>query len=67
MSVVTRDEYDQWRQHHVTKALLERVKLDLDQMKDLLIHVDPEDLKDLQGRCKVSLNFINMTYEDLYE
>jgi hypothetical protein len=36
-------------------------------MKEMLVFVDKEDLPELQGRCKVVQNLLEVQYEDLYE
>jgi hypothetical protein len=64
---VTREEFDEWQQLAVTKRLMGQIQADVDRMKDLLIYTDAEDLSEIQGRCKASLNLLNLEYKDLFE
>lgn len=64
---VTRDEFDEWKQLPVTQRLMKQIHNDVEKMKELLIHVGAEDLQELQGRCKASMNLLLVEYEDLYE
>jgi hypothetical protein len=63
---VTREEFDQWKEHPVTKRLLRQIQIDVDNMKDMLTDVGLEDLRELQGRCKASVNLLLVEYEDLF-
>lgn len=65
--VVTEQEFEEWKQLPVTKKLMDQIKQDVERMKDLLIFVDTLDLQELQGRCKASLNLLNVEYKDLFE
>lgn len=65
--VVTRSEFDEWKQHPVTKKLMDQIRKDVEQMKELLIFVEPDDLKALQGRCAASTNLLLVDYEDLFD
>ena len=64
---VTREEFEEWKQLAVTKKLMSQIKKDIDNMKDMLTDVGPDDLKELQGRCKASQNLLLVDYEDLFE
>jgi hypothetical protein len=63
---VTREEFEEWKQLAVTQRLLKQIQKDVEEMKVLLIHTDSEDLKELQGRCKASMNLLLVEYEDLF-
>lgn len=67
MGTITRNEFDEWKQHPVTLALLNRIKEDVITMQDMLVTVEPEDLRELQGRVKACLNLLSVEYESLYE
>ena len=67
MAVVTRDEFDDWRQHPATIQLMDKISEDLQVMQEMLLDVEEEDLKGLQGRCKVCKNLLDLEYGDLYE
>lgn len=65
--VVTPSEFNEWRENPVTRKLMNQIQKDVDNMKDLLIHVDEENLKELQGRCKASINLLLVEYGDLFD
>jgi hypothetical protein len=65
MAVITREEFEEWQGLEVTKALKATVKRDLALMQDNLVECDVESLKELQGRCKTCLAFLDMQYEDI--
>lgn len=64
---VTRSEFDEWKQHPVTKKLMDQIRKDVEQMKELLIFVEPENLQGLQGRCAASTNLLLVDYGDLFD
>lgn len=64
---VTREVFDDWRQHPVTKKLMAQINEDVEKMKSLLVFVEPENLQGLQGRCAASINLLSVEYEDLFE
>lgn len=65
--VVTREEFADWLEHPVTKALKARIRKDIVYMQEMLVEADLESVKELQGRCKASINLVDVSYEDLYE
>ena len=67
MTVVTPQEFLDWLESPVTKALKDRIRKDVAIMQDLLVHTDVDGLKELQGRVKASMNLLNVEYGDLYE
>lgn len=67
MAAISREEYDEWKEHPVTVALFRIIQKDLGHMQDLLIEVDLQDVAELQGRCKTCRNLLDMDYESLYD
>ena len=65
--VVTQEEFDNWLESPVTKALKDQIKRDIQRMQDMLIDVDFDNLRELQGRIKASVNLLTVSREDLYE
>ena len=63
--MLTPQEFLEWKELSVTKALMSRLKKDLVYLKDLLTGVSLDDLQNLQGRCKAIENLLNVEYEDL--
>jgi len=64
---VTRNEFDEWKQHPVTRKLLDQISKDVETMKFMLVSVSQEDLPALQGRCTASINMLGVEYEDLFD
>lgn len=67
MAVLTKSEFQNWLENPVTKALKARIKKDIMFMQEMLIEAELEDVKGLQGRCKASINLLDVSYEDLFE
>lgn len=67
MAVVTQQEFDDWLELPVTKQLKKQIRKDIENMKEMLIDAGFDDLKELQGRVKASVNLLNVEYNDLYE
>lgn len=67
MAAVTREEFEEWLEHPVTVQLKKQIRKDIQDMQDMLLNISEEDLKELQGRCKASINLLNVEYGDLYE
>lgn len=65
--VVTREEFADWLESPVTKRLKSQIRKDIENMQMMLVTVDKEDLQELQGRVKASINLLALEYEDLYE
>ena len=64
---VSRNEFDEWKQHPVTRKLLDQISKDVETMKFMLVSVSQEDLPALQGRCTASINMLGVEYEDLFD
>jgi DNA-binding transcriptional regulator GbsR (MarR family) len=67
MSAVTEQEFQEWLAHPITVQLKKQIRKDVTDMQEMLMHIGEEDLKELQGRCKASINLLNVEYGDLYE
>lgn len=67
MAVLTREEFERWREDAITKKLMQIIQRDIDNMKNMLVGADLEDVKELQGRCRACDNLVKIEYEDLYE
>ena len=64
---VSQDEFDEWLENPVTKALKDRIRKDILFMQELLVEVGKDGLEELQGRIKASRNLLEVSREDLYE
>jgi thiaminase len=67
MSAVTEQEFQDWLEQPVTQQFRKQIKKEVDRMQDMLLNVGEEDLKELQGRCRASINMLNVEYGDMYE
>jgi hypothetical protein len=67
LAAVTEQEFQEWLELPVTKQLKKQIQKDIDNMQAMLLMCDEEDLKELQGRCRASINLLNVEYGDLYE
>lgn len=65
--MATKSEFEEWLENPVTKDLKKQIKKDIENMQGMLLGCDEYDLKGLQGRCAACRNFLEMTYESLYE
>jgi thiaminase len=65
--MITQQEFNEWLEHPVTSKFRQQIRKDIDFMQDMLIDVSAEDLKELQGRIKASINMYEVSYEDLHE
>jgi len=64
---VSQNEFDEWLENPVTKALKDRIRKDILFMQELLVEVGKDGLEELQGRIKASRNLLEVSREDLYE
>lgn len=62
---VTPEEFNDWLELPCTKALKKQVRQDIEDMKEMLVSVGFDDLKELQGRIRASSNLLNIEYGDL--
>ena len=65
--MATREDFNQWLENPVTKDLKNQIRKDVENMKEMLTGCDEYDLKGLQARCAVCSNFLDISYESLYE
>jgi hypothetical protein len=65
--LLTREEFEDWLIHPGTKALKDRIKRDVQYMQDMLVDADLDSVREIQGRCKASINLLDINYEDLHE
>lgn len=62
---ITPEEFNNWLELPVTKSLKNQIRRDIDNMKEMLVDVGFDDLKELQGRIRASINLLNVEYGDL--
>lgn len=66
MEAVSRENFDEWKSHPVTKKLLRLLKEEREMMKEGLIQGIFTDEADVKGRCRAIAILIDLDYEDLY-
>lgn len=65
---VTQQDFQEWKEHLVTKAFFQALTNNREELKESLVRgVYAGTEQEVQGRCAVVLNILNMTYEDLIE
>ena len=65
--VITQEEFQEWKEHLVTKALLKALHNDREYMKEMVVRGNVDNLQEVLGRCNAILSIIDLTYEDLVE
>lgn len=67
MNVVSRDTFDEWKHHPVTKRLMALLDADREAMKEGLVHNAFDDESEVKGRCRAISIITSLEYEDLFE
>ena len=62
---ITRDLYDEWAFHPITKRLMSMLMDDRERMKEGLIYNAFTDESEVKGRCRAIALLLNLGYEDL--
>jgi DNA-binding transcriptional regulator GbsR (MarR family) len=62
---ITKEDFISWKDNSVTKKLLNKIKSEVEYMKNLLVYQDQEGVKELQERIKASQIFVDIEFEDL--
>ena len=63
--IVTKDLFDDWSFHPVTKRLMRMLQADREMMKEGLVNGLFTDEADVRGRCKALAIIMSINYEDL--
>jgi hypothetical protein len=64
---ITQQEFLDWVENPVTKALKKALHNDREYMKEQLVRGNASDEMEIRGRCNAILSLLNLTYEDLAE
>ena len=64
---ITQQEFLDWVENPVTKALKKSLHNDREYMKEMLVRSNVDNEEEVKGRCSAVLNILNITYEDLVE
>jgi aminoglycoside phosphotransferase len=67
MEPVSQDNFDEWKQHPVTKRLMKMLSTDREAMKEGLVNNAFDDEQEVKGRCRAIALILNLDYEDLFE
>jgi len=64
--VVTQPEYNDWKQHPVTVAVMKALYNDREYLKEMLL-AGTENDSEIRGRAAATRLILTMSYEDLME
>jgi hypothetical protein len=64
MEAVTKELFEEWKFHPVTKKLFKLMEEDRENMKEMLVH-GVENEAEVRGRCKILGSLLNLQYEDM--
>jgi hypothetical protein len=67
MEVCTREAFEEWKFHPVTKKLFQLLINDSNDMKDGLVNGSYEDEAEVKGRCRALAIILKLEYEDLFD
>jgi hypothetical protein len=67
MEAVSKDNFDEWKYHPVTKRLMKMLGTDREAMKEGLVNNAFDDEQEVKGRCRAIAIILNLEYEDLFE
>lgn len=67
MEPLTRETFDEWNHHPVTKRLMKMLLKDREDMKEGLVYDSYDNPEEVKGRCRAIATLINLSYEDLYD
>lgn len=67
MEPVSASNFDEWKNHPVTKRLMKSLSNDREAMKEGLVNGSFEDEAEVKGRCRAIAIILNLEYEDLFE
>jgi hypothetical protein len=66
MELVTKESFEEWSHHPVTKRIMKQLKEDREMMKEGLINNSFDDESEVKGRCRAIAIILNLEYEDLF-
>jgi hypothetical protein len=66
MEPVSRENFEEWTFHPVTKRLMKMLQNDRETMKEGLINNAFDDEVEVKGRCRAIAIILNLEYEDLF-
>lgn len=67
MEIVSRDSFEEWKHHPVTKRLLKMLNNDREAMKEGLISSSYDNEDEVKGRCRAIAIILDVQYEDLFD
>jgi len=67
MEAVSPSNFEEWKQHPVTKRLMKMLSNDRESMKEGLVNNSYDEDEEVKGRCRAIAIILNIEYEDLYE
>lgn len=67
MNAVSKDTFEEWKHHPVTKRLMTLLEADREAMKEGLVHNAFDDEQEVKGRCRAISIILTLEYEDLFD
>jgi len=67
VEAVSRENFEEWKHHPVTKKLMKLLLEDRESMKEGLIHGAFQDEAEVKGRCRAIGIILTLEYEDLQQ
>lgn len=64
---VTKESFEEWSYHPVTRKLMSALKEDRESMKEGLVQGLFENEEEVKGRCKALQLILDLEYEDLVQ
>lgn len=65
MEPVTKETFEEWKHHPVTKRLFKRLKADREALKEGLVYDSFDNSEEVKGRCRVLQILLDLEYEEL--
>lgn len=65
--VITPEEWDEWKHHHITKAFFSAMKDRREEIKENLVMGSYEEDGYARGAAQVLLNILEMSYDEFKE
>jgi hypothetical protein len=65
--VVSRENFEEWNLHPVTRRLMRLLHADRETLKEGLVQNAFENEEEVKGRCRAIALILSLEYEDLYQ
>ena len=65
MEPLTRETFEEWKHHPVTKRFMKLLQKDRETMKEGLVYDSYDNAEEVKGRCRAIAILLDMDYEGL--